>query len=227
MALSTLDLEGNDGKKKLPKKIQPSNARLKIHKIELDSYKFIEGAFFVVMHAETEPIEDFEGFMIDNDESKGRYSGQIGKIKTSQYAFADGQTKTGVIIKRDRAMLLFLQNLCRALDINDWFKAQHNQHAIIEDFIEAFNKTAPFSNKFMDCCVAGKEYTNKDGYTDYNLYLPNADNGRYSFGEIDSDKIIKFDSEKHIVKPKPKEEKSFGEDDLIIPKKTSSDFNLD
>ncbi len=229
MALSTLDLGSGDGSKKLPKKIQPGNHRVKIHRLELEPFTFIDGAYHAILHAETEPIDGFEGFLIDNDESKGRYQGQIGKIKASYYAFADGKTKSGIPVVRDRAILMFLQNLTRALNISDWMKEQHNQHSTIEDFVEAFNKTAPFKNVYMDACIAGREYENKDGYKDYNLFFPSNVNGVYAFGEMDSSKVLKFDEEKHIMKPKePKQVDRFGDDDdIIVPKKSSSDFNLD
>ena len=32
-----------------------------------------------------------------NDESKGRFEGQIGRVKASQYAFADGETNPGAL----------------------------------------------------------------------------------------------------------------------------------
>ena len=112
MALSTTDLvkEGSG----LPKTISPGNYTLKINSIGLDDFKFIPDAKHIILNVETEPIEGFEGFMLDKeDESKGHYAGQIGRLKASQYAFADGKTKSGVEIQRDRSVLIFIQNLCK------------------------------------------------------------------------------------------------------------------
>ena len=105
MALSTTDLgTGGSG---LPKTITPGNHVLKINSIELEDFKFIDNAYHLMLHVETAPIEGFEGFMIDkDDESKGRYAGQIGRVKASQYAFADGETKSGIKIQRDRSILI-------------------------------------------------------------------------------------------------------------------------
>ena len=228
MGLSTTDL--NAGGNGLPKTISPGNHKLKINSIMLEDFQFIDGAKHLILNVETEPIEGFEGFMIDkDDESKGRHAGQIGRIKASQYAFADGQTKSGIQIQRDRSILIFLQNLCKSLGINDWFLDQDGQHECIEDFISAFNKTAPFKDVYLEFCVAGKEYTGKSGYTNYDLFLPKADKGKYAFGEVEEGKVITYNEALHLKKAENKEVKSFGQDDddLSVPTRSSSDFSLD
>ncbi|MCX6195552.1 MAG: hypothetical protein NTY55_02715 [Flavobacteriia bacterium] len=228
MGLSTTDLStGGSG---LPKTLAPGNHLLKINSINLDDYSFIPGAKHLMMHVEGEPIDGFQGFLVDkDDESKGHYAGQIGRVKASQYAFADGETKTGIKIQRDRSIMMFMQNLCKTLGINDWFVAQDNLHDTIEDLIKAFNNTAPFKDIYLDFCIAGKEYVGKTGYTNYDLFLPKSDKGRYSFGEEAGGKVLTYDEKIHMVKAKTTEVNNFGDDDedLSIPSKTSSDFSLD
>jgi hypothetical protein len=226
MALSTDDLgTGGSG---LPKTISPGNKVLKINNIELEDFKFIKDAFHLVMHVETEPIPGFEGFALDKDNpEKGHYAGQIGRVKASQYAFADGETKTGVKIQRDRSILLFLQNLCKTLGVNDWMAAQHNKHDTIEEFVEAFNKTAPIKDKYLEYCIAGKEYVGKTGYTNYDMWLPKAENGKYAFGEVEDGKVIVYNEAKHLKKLENKDVSNFGDDDFTGSSKSSNDFSLD
>ena len=226
MGLSTTDLgTGGNG---LPKTISPGNHVLKINMIDLEDFKFIDGAKHLILHVETEPIPGFEGFAFDKDNpEKGHYAGQIGKIKASQYAFADGETKTGIKIQRDRSILIFLQSLCKTLGINDWFTEQDGKHDTIEDFVDAFNASAPIKDKYLEFCVAGREYEGKTGYTNYDMWLPKADNRKYAFGEIEEGKVITFDESKHLKKLETKEVKSFGDDEFTTPPKTSSDFSLD
>lgn len=229
MGLSTTDLNTGNGSG-LPKTLAPGNHVLKINDIYLDDYSFIPGAKHLMLNVESEPIDGFQGFMIDkDDESKGHYAGQIGRIKASQYAFADGETKSGIKIQRDRSIMMFLQNLCKTLGINDWFIAQDNLHDTIDDFIKAFNQTAPFRDKYLEFCVSGKEYLNKSGYTNYDLFLPKSEKGKYAFGEVEANKVLKYDESTHLVKAKVNEVSNFGndDDDLSIPPKTSSDFSLD
>lgn len=226
MALSTTDLkEGGSG---LPKTIAPGNYVLKINNVVLEDFKFIENAKHLIVNVETEPIADFEGFLIDkDDESKGHYAGQIGRVKASQYAFADGQTKTGVKIQRDRSILMFLQNLCKSLEINDWFVAQDNKHDTIEEFIDAFNNEAPFKDIFFDACVAGKEYENKSGYTSYDMWFPKGSKDGYAITNKGG-KVLPYNEADHLKKMETKAVESFGDDDTFaIPKKASTDFSLD
>jgi hypothetical protein len=227
MALSTTDLgTGGSG---MAKTIAPGNHTLKINSIELEDFRFIEGAKHLILHVETEPIEGFEGFLIDkDDESQGRYDGQIGRIKASQYAFADGETKSGIKIQRDRSILIFLQNLCNTLGINEWFREQDGKHETVEDFVNAFSKSAEYKGKFLEFCVAGKEYESKSGYTNYDMWLPKAENKKYAMAEVESGKVMTYEESKHLKKIEVKDVKGFGDDDsLFNPGKTSSDFSLD
>ena len=228
MGLSTTDLStGGSG---LPKTLSPGNHIVKINSIQLDDYSFIPGAKHLMIHVEGEPIDGFEGFMIDKDDaSKGHYAGQIGRVKASQYAFADGETKTGIKIQRDRSIMMFMQNLCKTIGINDWFVAQDNLHDTIDALITAFNNSAPFKDKFLSFCIAGKEYIGKTGYTNYDLFLPKSDKGRYAFGDMETGKVLVYDDKIHLIKPKATEVNNFGndDDDLSVPAKTSSDFSLD
>ena len=199
MALSTTDL-GSAGSG-LPKTITPGNHVLKINSIALEDFKFIPGAFHLMMHVETAPIEGFEGFMIDkDDESKGRYQGQIGRVKASQYAFADGETKTGIKIQRDRSILIFLRTLAHTLQIDSWFVEQDGKHETIEDFVKEFNKTADFREKYLEFCIAGKEYEGKTGYTNYDMWLPKAEGKKYAFGAEKDDTVIAYNEAKHLKK---------------------------
>jgi len=227
MALSTEDLgTGGSG---LPKTISPGNHVLKINGVELEEFKFIDNAYHLILHVETEPIEGFEGFALDKDNpDRGHFAGQIGRIKASQYAFADGETKTGIKIQRDRSILIFLQNLCKTMVINEWMQAQHNKHNTIEDFVDAFNQTAPIKDKYLEFCIAGKEYVGKTGYTNYDMWLPKAEKGKYAFGEVEEGKVIRYDESKHLKKLETTEVSKFGDDDDDLKSsKPSTDFSLD
>jgi len=226
MGLSTTDL--GTGKSGLPKTINPGNHELKINNIKLEEFKFIDNAYHLILDVETKPIEGFEGFFRDKDnESEGRYEGQIGRLKASQYAFADGQTKSGVKINRDRSILIFLQNLSNTLGINDWFLEQDNAHETIEDFVKAFNETAPYKDKFLEFCVAGKEYMSRSGYVNYDLHLPKASNGKYAYGNIEEGKVIIYNEDTHLKKLEVKNVESFGEEISLNGTATAEDFNLD
>jgi hypothetical protein len=227
MALSTTDLgTGGTG---IAKTIAPGNHTLKINSITLDDFSFIPGAKHLMLHVETKPIEGFEGFMRDKDDaSKGNYNGQIGRVKASQYAYADGTTKSGIEIQRDRAILIFLQNLCKSLNLNEWFTDQDGKHESIDDFVNEFNKSAKFQDIYLDFCIAGKEYMGKTGYLNYDLNLPKAERGAYSYGETNSSKVIIYNEATHLKKFQVTPVAEFGnDDDFSVPTKSASDFSLD
>lgn len=230
MGLSTKDLVNENGGGGMAKTIAPGNHTLKINSVVLEDFQFIDGAKHLILNVETEPIEGFEGFLIDkDDESKGKYKGQIGRVKASQYAFADGQTKSGIKIQRDRSLMMFLANLSKATGIMSWFEEQDNKFNTIEDFVKNFSNNAPLKDKYLDFCVAGKEYENKSGYTAYDMWLPKAENNKYAYGNEGSDRILKYDEAKYLKKLEVKPVDNFGDDDddFPTPGRTSSDFSLD
>lgn len=226
MGLSTTDL-GTEGGSGLPKTIAPGNHTLKINSIALEDFKFIDGAKHLILNVETEPIDGFEGFMLDKDNPEaGHYAGQIGRVKASQYAFADGVTKTGVKVNRDRSLMMFFKNLTTSLNISDWFHAQDNRHDTIEEFVDAFNNEAPFQGKYLDYCIAGKEYEAKSGYTNYDMWLPKSSKDSYAYAPKGG-KVMPYNETEHLKKMEVRQVESFGDDDLTIPPKASSDFSLD
>jgi hypothetical protein len=203
--LSTTNLPTGGG---MAKTITPGNWSLKINKLEVEEFKYKPAALHLLVHVETEAIDSFEGFWIDKDnESLGKYAGQIGTVKAGQYAFADGVTKSNIVINRDTEMMKFLQNICIALGIKEWFTAQDGLHNTIEEFVDAFNTKADYKNKFINFCIAGKEYMNKGGYPAYDLHLPKYSKSGAAFGAPGT-KVLAF-TEELIVKSAPKEVDSF------------------
>jgi hypothetical protein len=230
MGLSTKDLVNENNGGGMAKTIAPGNHTLRINSVVLEDFQFIDGAKHLILNVETEPIDGFEGFLIDkDDESKGKYKGQIGRVKASQYAYADGQTKSGIKIQRDRSLMMFLANLSKATGIMKWFEEQDNKFNTIEDFVKNFSDNAPIKDKYLDFCIAGKEYENKSGYTAYDMWLPKAENNKYAYGNEGSDRILKYDEAKYLKKLEVKPVDNFGDDDddFPTPGRTSSDFSLD
>jgi len=226
MAIGTKDVgTGGSG---IPKTITPGNHKLKLNSLVGEDFKFIPGGISLILNVETEPLEGFEGFMLDKENpDAGHYKGQIGRVKSGQYAFADGVTKSGVQISRDNSILVFIKSLCTTLDIVDWFDAQDNKHNTIEEFITAFDKTAPYQDKYLDFCIAGKEYEGKTGYTNYDLYLPKSSRDGFAYAKLGSGKQLLYSEALHLKKLEAKKVETFGEDDFEVSTKVGSDFDLD
>jgi len=170
--LSTKDVTLGGGASKF---LQPGNQVIKIDSISLETPNIpgmSEGYNFMI-HAESEPLENFEGLPIDRDAPDGdKYLGQIGRIRGSRYIFNNTTLPSGRKIERDVEILKLIKNLCIESDNMKWFDAQDKKHDLIEDFIDAMNADEIFKGKLFYACVAGKQYTNKTGYVNYDLYLP-------------------------------------------------------
>jgi len=226
--LNTKDIK--TGGSSTPKILQPGNQTLTIHSVELEEFKFKPGGLHIILHCEGEDLgEDFEGFFIDKtNESLGRYKGQVGRIKASEYAFADGTTKSGIPVSRDQDMLKFLKTLCIELDCLSWLEDQDGKHPTIESLMRKFNEDKPFKGKWMNTCVAGKEYLNKEGYTNYELFLPKFSKAGVPFVGVGKakDKVIMFNPADHIRKKNVENVQGFEGGEQTDSSKVSSDFKL-
>lgn len=214
-----------------PKSLKPGNHTVTINHVTLEDYKFKPGALHIVLHVEGPAIEDenFQGWQIDRDDpSKGYHAGQTGRVKVSDFAFSDGFTKGGREIKRDAEILRFLKSLCVELDCVEWFEGEDGKHATVHSLIEAFSNDKPFKNKELNVCIAGNEYTNKGGYTDYYLFFPKFSRAGVPFESVTKSpsKILQFDPKEHIKKKEEEKVQSFGNEPSGKGPITNSDFKL-
>lgn len=222
--LNTKDIKSPSEGGGTPKTLQPGNATCTINSVRLEEFKFIPGAYHIILSLEGPDLgSEFEGFFIDkNNEKLGKHKGQVGDVKASEWAFADTTTKNGNVIERDMEILKFIKSICTALDINKWLVAQDDKHDNIESLVSAFNKDKPFKGIAIDYCLCGKEYMNKNGYISHQLFLPKFTKAGSPFGN----NVVKFNPADHIRKKKASESVSdFGGDSSSSA--INSDFQLD
>jgi len=232
--LSTKDIKvGGEG---VAKTLEPGNQQCKINTVSLEDFKFKPDSYHVILHLEGPDMgSSFEGFYLDKDQPElGRHAGKVGAVKLTEWAFADGETKSGIEVSRDLEMLKALKQLCIQLNCTEWLEGQENKHDTIESFYKAFAKDKPFKGKFFNFCIGGKEYVNKAGYTGYELFLP-----KYSKEgvpveslEVEKSKLLNFKPEDHIRKKKVETVSEFGESPSLdnsspdIVTNSGSDFDL-
>lgn len=223
--LNTKDIK-TGGEGGTPKTLKPGNHVCKINNVHIEEFKFIPGSYNVILDLEGPDMgKDFEGFFIDkNNEKLGRHKGQVARVKASEWAYADGKTKSGIVIERDTEMLKFLKNFCTSLGAGDWLLDQDGKHDTIESLFKAFAKDKPFAGKELEFCICGKEYTNNKGYTDYELFLPKYTKAGAPFGKT---KVLVFNEAEHIKKKKIDTVNEFNADDNSISGAASADFQLD
>lgn len=207
--LSTKDVVDSQGGGQA-KTITPGVNTLKINSINLKRYPFMDkdNGYFLLLNTETKPIEGFEGFLRDvDDESKGRYEGQIGTVKTNRYYYKDGQTKSGIKVSRDMEILKQMKTLCKACGCLPWFAEADGKYATIEDFVEAFDTDKPFESKWFNIVVAGKEFERKNSsYVGYDLFFPKGKKGMtvIESADVENSNLIEFNDDDHWTKITPK-----------------------
>lgn len=199
------------------KNINPGIVKAKINSIQLEQPEFLKkkNGYFLVLNIETEKLgDDFEGFLIDpNDESKGRYEGQVGKIKMSSFAFQDTKLKSGVEIIRDNEIIKQLIRLTEETNTYEWLASKDEKLESIEQLIEEFNKENPLKDIFLYFVIGGRGYHNKQGYVAYDLHLPKFTNEGKLFS-MNEDELVTFTKETMVEEPEKKEMESFDDGDI-------------
>lgn len=219
----------NTGGASLSKVLEPGNKTIKINSVSLEE-GYNKDTYNLVMQCEGIALgENFEGFYRDiNDQSKGRYEGQVGRVKSSEWPYNDFTLENGNKIVRDDEILKFIKNLCDAIGTS-WLEEQDNKFETIEELVHQFNVDAPFDNVFLYTCLCGKEYMNKGGYLNYDLFLPKFTKQGFPFEKLDEESevsnVYTFNADAHIKKmKKAKEVDSFSNEEKN--EEVNSDFEL-
>jgi len=187
------------------KTLKPGNQVCVINSIEFKPFTLREGAYEILLHMMGPDLgPDFQGFFIDkNNESLGLHKGQVARVKATEWAFSDGETKTKIKISRDTEILKWLNSFCEAIGKKDWLTAQDNKHDSIESLVNAFILDAPYAGLEVNYCIAGKEYESK-GYINYDLFLPKFTKAGAPFEivGVSKNKLVVFNEATHLVKKK-------------------------
>jgi len=232
--LNTKDLPESTGASN--KILQPGNCKIKINSIELKKEPFEGDPYNIILNCEGEDMgEGFEGFAYDkNDLSKGKAKGPVAKVRASEYSFQDREFE-GKKFFRDIEILKWFKGFCKAIGKIEWCFEQDDKFDTIEKWVENLNHEKPYDGIWLDSCLAGRAYTNKQGFLNYDLYLPYFNNKGIPLevsGTTPS-KLVTFNQTIHIKQPKPAkkaeivDEFSAGADQVAKPKKASKSSDAD
>jgi hypothetical protein len=220
--LSTKDMSAGNGKARPV--ITVGNQKVKINNITFDQTPYDREAYNVVLHVESEPIDgEFEGFLIDTNNPSGpRYKGQVGRVRLSPYPFKNTTLPSGREISRDTEVLKSMIYLSEVLNKrNELDSIEANT---IEDFMSSVNKVLS-GDTYVNVCIGGREWENKEGYVNYDLFLPRNSKDGVAIEAIDvkNSKLYKFSKNEHVKElNKPQTISSF-EPSILNP---DDDFDL-
>ena len=195
--LNTKDMSAGSGRTKPV--LDPGNHVVKINSITLDQTPYDADSYNIHLHVETAPVGgDFEGFFRDyNDQSQGRYEGQIGRVRISPFPFKDTTLPSGREISRDQEILKHMITLAETLDMRDGLDSIEAD--TIESFMNECNNLMGGS-KLINMCIGGREWENKEGYINNDLFLPRISKDGIAMEAIDKEnsRLLKFDRAVHV-----------------------------
>jgi len=202
--LNTKDMQVGAGK--VRPLIGPGNNVVKINSITFDQTPFDSEAYNVMLHVETKPVGgDFEGFFKNKDnESAGRYEGQIGRVRMTPYPYKTTTLPSGREIDRDQEVLksmIFLSEVMNKRVELDTIEAN-----TIEDFISSASKL--LSGTYFNVCLGSREWENKEGYINNDLYLPKLSKDGVPAEQLDKEnsRLLSFNEATHVRKVQKKAE---------------------
>lgn len=220
--LNTKNMSVGSGKTKPV--ISVGNQTVKLNSISLEATPYDKNAFNLVLNVESQPIEgEFEGFLTDpTNPNSPRYKGQVGRVKTSAYAYKDTTLPSGREIKKDDEILkavVFLSEVLGKREELDSITA-----STIEQFISSSSKLLS-GPTYFNACIGGREWENKEGYINHDLFLPriSKDGVPLEALNVEKSRLIMFDKEAHIT---PLKKKDTPVSNFESPFASSDDFDL-
>jgi len=195
--LSTKDMNAGSGKARPV--INVGNQKVKINSITFDQTPYDREAYNVVLHVESEPVGgEFEGFLVDSNNPNGaRYKGQVGRVRLSPYPFKDATLPSGREVSRDTEVLRAMIYLSEVLGKRD--ELDSIEANTIEEFMDSADKVLS-GDTFINACIGGREWENKEGYINYDLFLPRNSKDGVALEALDTEnsRLFKFSKEEHV-----------------------------
>jgi hypothetical protein len=201
--LSTKDMSAGSGKVKPV--IDAGNQELKINSITLNAPPYDKEAYDLQINVESRPVTgEFEGFLHDMNNPNGpRYEGQVGRVSFQRYAYANTTLPSGREINRDAEIMKSLIYMAEQVGKRSELDAIEAQ--TIEQFVTSASAILS-GDTYYNFCIAGREWENKEGYINLQLFLPkrSRDGVLIERLDVDNSNIVTFDRAKHIVALKNK-----------------------
>jgi len=227
--LNTKDMSAGSGRTKPV--LDPGNHKVKINSITLDQTPYDTESYNIHLHVETEPVGgDFEGFFRDyNNQALGRYEGQVGRVRISPFPFKDTTLPSGREINRDQEILKNMITLAETLDMREGLDSI--EATTIEEFMKDCNDlfTGEKGSAFINMCIGGREWENKEGYINNDLFLPRISKDGIAMEALNKEnsRLLKFDRAVHVKALVKKDATSNGvETPFKADSGSGSDFEL-
>jgi len=195
--LNTKDMSAGSGKARPV--INPGNQVIKINKITFDQTPYDKEAYNIVLHVESEPVKgEFDGFLIDPDNQDGpRYKGQVGRVRMSPYAYKDATLPSGREVKLESDVMRAMIYLAETLDKRD--DLDSIEADTITEFMDSVNQVLS-GDTYINACIGSREWENKEGYINNDLYLPRMSKDGIPLEKLDveNSRLYEFSKKDHV-----------------------------
>jgi hypothetical protein len=182
------------GSGKIKPVVGPGNHTVKINEISYMVTPYDPDSHNIILHVETSPVKgEFQGFLKDvNNQNGPRYEGQVGRVRFSPYAFKDTTLPNGKEISKVDEVMKSMIQLSETLGKRE--ALDQIEASTIEDFMTQAS-SALSGEVYINVCLASREWVNKEGYVNNDLYLPKPSSEGVAMESIDveNSNIIKFD----------------------------------
>ena len=221
--LSTKDMSAGSGGTKPV--IGTGNHKVKINSITFDQTPYDADAYNITLHIESEPVTgEFNGFLKDMNNPNGpRYEGQVGRVRFSPYPYKDATLANGNEISRDTEVLKAMVFLAEVVDKRKELDAIEAN--TIEDFMVKAGQVCS-NTGYLNACLGAREWENKEGYVNNDLYLPKNSKDGVCLESLDADnsRLYAFSKTDHV---REVQRKTTTTTDSFEPAQTGgSDFDL-
>lgn len=208
MEFSSKEADKKVGGSGVQKMISPGNVVARVLDITLEVPPYDANAYNVMIHLESQPLgEGYEGLPIDKDvPSLGFYEGQVARVQSHQYSYSDYTNKEGKTTTKSDMIFRWVWNFAKELGVTDQMIKNNVEGDTIEEFIQNAKPYLINKSRWIHFCIAGSEYENAKGYTQYRLFLPKQEKMKVPY-EIFIEgsaprKLIMFTEDQHIKKKK-------------------------
>ena len=223
--LSTKDMSAGSGR--IKPVMGAGNNVIKINSITFDVTPYDNDAYNIMLHVEGQPEgNDFQGFLKDVNKPDGpRFEGQVGRIRFSPFPYKDTTLPSGIEIQRDSEVLksmIFLSEVLNKREELDKIEAE-----TIEEFMEFCNTL--FSNsEYFNACIGGREWENKDGYVNLDLFLPRISKDGVPLEALDKEnsRLLTYNEKDHLRKIQEKKNTTTNSFEPATTVNASDDFDL-
>jgi hypothetical protein len=195
----------------ISKVILPGNTIARLLDIRLEVPVYDSNAYNLILQLETEAMgEGFEGLPIDKDMPElGNYEGQVARVQSQQYSYIDYTNKDGKTTKKEDMIFRWIWSFAKEIGVAHKMAEADVSGDTIAEYVENAKPYLISKDRWIHFCIGGAEYENKNGYTQYRLFVVRAEKNRLGFELCDPKKeptkLIAFNEAIHVKKKKPSE----------------------